>query len=252
MKKQIKSKKRVADHGEVFTAEREVNAMLDLVKQETERIDSRFLHPALSDCLRKYHKPEIIVENGKLIKCATLGETVDIPDGITAIADHAFICPKLRSLRIPDSVTELEGSPFNGCRELLHVHIPAHLLEGMTSLSVMWLFSDNVMNHPALESQFMERVLEGTDDYSDGFRDLFIRRLQHPFHAVAWIRKAICRGASQWVHQILELNDQLPAVDLESCIQLAAAESQSAIGTMLMNYAHSSILQDSTGSLKEL
>ena len=43
---QVKSKKRVADHGEVFTSEREVNAMLDLVQQETERIDSRFLEPA--------------------------------------------------------------------------------------------------------------------------------------------------------------------------------------------------------------
>jgi hypothetical protein len=43
---QVKSKKRVADHGEVFTNQREVNAMLDLVKHETERIDSRFLEPA--------------------------------------------------------------------------------------------------------------------------------------------------------------------------------------------------------------
>lgn len=43
---QIKSKQRVEDHGEVFTSEREVNAMLDLVMQETERIDSRFLEPA--------------------------------------------------------------------------------------------------------------------------------------------------------------------------------------------------------------
>ncbi|MBS1635928.1 MAG: SAM-dependent DNA methyltransferase [Bacteroidetes bacterium] len=43
---QVKSKKRVTDHGEVFTNEREVNAMLDLVKEETERIDSRFLEPA--------------------------------------------------------------------------------------------------------------------------------------------------------------------------------------------------------------
>lgn len=49
MEKQVKSKKRVADHGEVFTAEREVNAMLDLVKQETDRIDSRFLEPACGD-----------------------------------------------------------------------------------------------------------------------------------------------------------------------------------------------------------
>lgn len=46
VQKQVKSKKRVADHGEVFTADREVNAMLDLVKTETERIDSRFLEPA--------------------------------------------------------------------------------------------------------------------------------------------------------------------------------------------------------------
>jgi hypothetical protein len=43
---QIKSKKRVTDHGEVFTSEREVSAMLDLVKQETERIESTFLEPA--------------------------------------------------------------------------------------------------------------------------------------------------------------------------------------------------------------
>jgi uncharacterized Ntn-hydrolase superfamily protein len=46
---QTKSRQRVTDHGEVFTAEREVNAMLDLVKQETERIDSRFLEPACGD-----------------------------------------------------------------------------------------------------------------------------------------------------------------------------------------------------------
>lgn len=49
MIKQIKSKARVADHGEVFTATREVDAMLDLVKQETERVDSRFLEPACGD-----------------------------------------------------------------------------------------------------------------------------------------------------------------------------------------------------------
>lgn len=43
---QVKSKKRVTDHGEVYTNEREVKAMLDLVKDETERIESRFLEPA--------------------------------------------------------------------------------------------------------------------------------------------------------------------------------------------------------------
>src|SRR5690349_6853459 len=42
----IRSKRRVADHGEVFTPRWLVENMLDLVKGETERIDSRFLEPA--------------------------------------------------------------------------------------------------------------------------------------------------------------------------------------------------------------
>ena len=46
MGKQVVSKKRVADHGEVYTRAREVNAMLDLVEDETKRIESRFLEPA--------------------------------------------------------------------------------------------------------------------------------------------------------------------------------------------------------------
>ena len=46
---QVKSSDRVRNHGEVLTAKREVNAMLDLVKNESERIDSRFLEPACGD-----------------------------------------------------------------------------------------------------------------------------------------------------------------------------------------------------------
>ena len=58
---QIKSKRRVADHGEVFTAEREVNAMLDLVKQETERVDSTFLEKTLPTLIQ----PSVSFENGR-------------------------------------------------------------------------------------------------------------------------------------------------------------------------------------------
>ena len=43
---QVRTRERISKHGEVFTSKREVDAMLDLVKQETERIDSRFLEPA--------------------------------------------------------------------------------------------------------------------------------------------------------------------------------------------------------------
>lgn len=51
----------MTEHGEVFTAEREVKAMCDLVKQETERIDSRFLEIIV---------PSLIQGIGKIKKCA--------------------------------------------------------------------------------------------------------------------------------------------------------------------------------------
>ena len=46
---QIKSRKRVAEHGEVFTPDWLVNDMLNLVAHEAERIDSRFLEPACGE-----------------------------------------------------------------------------------------------------------------------------------------------------------------------------------------------------------
>ncbi len=49
MTKQIKSRDRVVNHGEVFTNEREVSAMLDMVTSECERIESRFLEPACGE-----------------------------------------------------------------------------------------------------------------------------------------------------------------------------------------------------------
>jgi len=46
MRTHAQSKQRIAQYGEVLTPTHIVDAMLDLVKQETERIDSRFLEPA--------------------------------------------------------------------------------------------------------------------------------------------------------------------------------------------------------------
>ena len=59
----IKSKSRVRDHAEVFTPDFIVQDMLDLVKQESERIDSRFLEPACGDgnFLAEVLKRKIIV-----------------------------------------------------------------------------------------------------------------------------------------------------------------------------------------------
>ena len=96
---QVKSKKRVADHGEVFTAEREVNAMLDLVKQETERIESRFLEPAcgngnfLAEVLRRklevvggrYNKSQLEWERYAVIAISSIY-------GVDILEDNANEC----------------------------------------------------------------------------------------------------------------------------------------------------------------
>ena len=100
--KQVKSRERVQQHGEVFTNEREVNAMLDLVKHETERIDSRFLEPACGDgnflaeiLRRKLRVCRGYVEQGKNTqleyeKNAVLA--VSSMYGIELLPDNAMAC----------------------------------------------------------------------------------------------------------------------------------------------------------------
>ena len=97
--KQVKTKKRVADHGEVFTSDREVNAMLDLVKQETERIDSRFLEPAcgngnfLAEVLKRklivvenrYRKSQVEWERNSLIAISSIY-------GVDILEDNTLEC----------------------------------------------------------------------------------------------------------------------------------------------------------------
>lgn len=96
---QIKSKQRVSDHGEVYTHEREVNAMLDLVKQETERIESRFLEPAcgtgnflveilsrkLAVVKSRYAKSQLEYERYAVIAISSIY-------GIDILADNVIAC----------------------------------------------------------------------------------------------------------------------------------------------------------------
>ena len=97
--KQIKSRERVRERGEVFTAAREVNAMLDLVKDETENIDSTFLEPACGDgnfldevlrrklavCKKRYGKSAADYEKMSFLACTTLY-------GVDIMADNVARC----------------------------------------------------------------------------------------------------------------------------------------------------------------
>jgi hypothetical protein len=122
MSRHIISKQRVADHGEVFTAQREVNAMLDLVRQETERIDSRFLEPAcgtgnfLAEILerklqvvdRRYRRSHIEHDRYSLLAVSSIY-------GIDLLEDNVSECRK----RLFNIVEKHSKNLFNG--QLLRV-----------------------------------------------------------------------------------------------------------------------------------
>lgn len=101
---QVVSKKRVADHGEVLTGTREVNAMLDLVKQETERIDSRFLEPAcgngnfltailerkLAVVEKRYGKSQMEFERNAVLAISSLYGIDILPDNVSQCRERLF------------------------------------------------------------------------------------------------------------------------------------------------------------------
>ena len=103
-KLQTKSKERVREHGEVFTAEREVKAMCDLVKDETERIDSRFLEPACGDgnflaeiltrklevVKRKYKKSTLDYEKNAVLAISSVYGVDIMQDNVLACRERLF------------------------------------------------------------------------------------------------------------------------------------------------------------------
>jgi len=136
--KQIKSKQRVSDHGEVFTSEREVNAMLDLVKQETERIDSRFLEPAcgngnfLVEILRRkleivenrYIKSQLEFERYAIIAISSIY-------GVEILFDNVLACRN----RLYDIFNENYSRHFktnckDDCRKSVHYILSRNILWG--------------------------------------------------------------------------------------------------------------------------
>ncbi|MBU3837227.1 MAG: restriction endonuclease subunit M [Candidatus Phocaeicola faecigallinarum] len=103
-KSQIISRQRVAERGEVFTAEREVNAMLDLVANECLRPDSRFLEPAcgngnfltailkrkLSELRRKYKNSPYDYEKQAIVAIGSLYGVDIMRDNIEECRERLF------------------------------------------------------------------------------------------------------------------------------------------------------------------
>ena len=138
MEEQVISKARVADHGEVLTAKREVDAMLDLVKQETERIESRFLEPAcgngnfltailerkLAVVERRYGKSQLEFERYAFAAVASLY-------GIDILSDNVSQCRE-RLFSIFDAVYErlFPQTSKAGCRDAIRFVLAHNIVWG--------------------------------------------------------------------------------------------------------------------------
>lgn len=136
--KQVKSRQRVADHGEVFTAEREVKAMCDLVKSETERIESRFLEPAcgngnfLAEVLRRklavvksrYGKNPSDYERYSVLAVTSIY-------GVDILADNAQECrERLFALWNEEYTAAVKSAANQQCREAVRYILQKNILCG--------------------------------------------------------------------------------------------------------------------------
>ena len=139
MESRVISKKRVADYGEVLTGKREVNAMLDLVKQETERIDSRFLEPAcgtgnfLTEILkrkldvaeRRYGKAQLDFERNAVLAVSSIY-------GIDILEDNVWQCRhRLYGVFDYDYYSQLfKNRAKNKCREAVRFILDRNIVWG--------------------------------------------------------------------------------------------------------------------------
>jgi len=138
MENHVVSKKRVADHGEVYTRAREVNAMLDLVKQETERIDSRFLEPAcgtgnfLVEVLRRklavvasrYKRSQLEYERYAVLAVSSLY-------GVDLLADNIETCRNRLFYLFDDNYLSLyQKKAKKECRETVKYILGRNIIQG--------------------------------------------------------------------------------------------------------------------------
>lgn len=163
---QIKSKERVAQRGEVFTAEREVNAMLDLVKNECLRPDSRFLEPAcgdgnflsailrrkLAELRRKYKKSPRDYERQAIVAIGSLY-------GIDIMDDNVLACRKrLFSIWDEEYTALRKTESSDDTRQAAKFIISRNIING-NALTLMCV--DNEGNDTSVPIVFSEWTLIG-------------------------------------------------------------------------------------------
>lgn len=158
---QVISKQRVADHGEVYTNAREVNAMLDLVKHETERIESRFLEPAcgsgnflveilnrkLTVVASRYAKSQLEYERYAVLAVSSLY-------GIDILADNVAAC-QARLLEVFNAQYSrlFKNLATDQCRNAVHYILSRNILHG-DALTLKTVGNDEVAANAIVFSEW--------------------------------------------------------------------------------------------------
>lgn len=159
---QIKSKERVAERGEVFTAEKEVNAMLDLVADECLRPDSRFLEPTcgdgnflvailrrkLTELRRKYKKSSRDYEKMAIVAIGSLY-------GVDIMNDNVLACrERLFSIWNEEYTAHCDGDASDEAREAARFIIGRNIVNG-NALTLKCVDADgNDTNAPIVFSEW--------------------------------------------------------------------------------------------------
>ena len=200
-KEQIKSKERVTEHGEVFTNEREVNAMLDLVKDETERIESRFLEPACGDgnflieilrrtlavVKRQYGRSRSDYEKYSILALSSIY-------GVDILEDNASECRNRLYDEWNQSYSKQCGSEANNeCRETARYILEHNILcgdaltmlrnDGTPIIFAQWdLVSGNKMKR---RDYRLDQMMRGTEEQT--FMEMFLDDWEFDEETNAWI-----------------------------------------------------------------
>ena len=204
-KAQIKSKERVAEHGEVFTNEREVNAMLDMVKQETERIESRFLEPACGDgnflaevlnrklavVKKQYGRSKSDYEKYSVLAVSSLY-------GVDIMEDNAKEC-RDRLYKIWDKAytKNCKGECTDMCREAARYIINHNVLYGnaLTMLQndgepIIFAQWDLVAGNKLKRRDYrLDQLMKQTEDQMD--MEMYVNKWEYDEETHAWIPSPI-------------------------------------------------------------
>jgi hypothetical protein len=158
---QVVSKQRVSDHGEVYTNPHEVNAMLDLVKHEAERIDSKFLEPAcgtgnfLVEILRRklqvvadrYSKSQLEYERHAVIAVGSIYGIDLLPDNIQACQE------RLLDIFFNSYYSLYKDKVKPGCESSVKFILSRNILHG-DALTLQTLATENIPSKPIVFSEW--------------------------------------------------------------------------------------------------